>query len=243
MRTIEHWVCGIVLSAGALLFAPFEVRAQEKSVNPGINKQFENPDPKKFIERFEKEGREIYDKRKEIVTACKLKEGQAIADVGAGTGLFTRLFAPVVGDKGKVYAVDISKQFIEHIQKSCEAGGIKNVNGVVCTQTSVELPPASVDVVFICDVYHHFEFPFRTLASIHRALRPGGQVIVVDFVRIEKVSSDWVLKHVRAGKEVFSKEIESSGFKLVEEPKFMKDQYFLRFEKVDPKDAPKPNAK
>ena len=67
---------------------------------------------------------------------------------------------------------------------------MKNVTGVVATDRSVELPAASIDLAFICDTYHHFEFPLRTMESLHRALRPGGQVVVIDFERIEGQSSD-----------------------------------------------------
>jgi FkbM family methyltransferase len=205
---------------------------QEQSVKPGINAPFENPDVKEFVGKFEVESREIYAKRKEILQACKLKPGMAVADVGAGTGLFTRLFAEAVGPDGQVYAVDIAPKFIEHIEKTCTEAGLKNVKGVVCKPDSVGLPEGSVDLAFICDTYHHFEFPNRTMASLHKALRPGGQVVLVDFHRIEGKSTDWVLGHVRAGQEVFEKEIKSAGFKRVGEEKFLKENYFVRFEKV-----------
>ena len=100
------------------------------------------------------------------------------------------------------------------------------------TAGATRLPPRSVDLVFICDTYHHFEFPFKTMASIHEALRPGGRVIVIDFHRIEGKSRYWVLNHVRAGQEVVVKEIESSGFKKVAETKLLKENYFVEFEKV-----------
>jgi ubiquinone/menaquinone biosynthesis C-methylase UbiE len=206
--------------------------AQEKSVRPGINDAFENPDPKEFLGKFEVESREIFSQRKEIVAACKLKPGMTVADIGAGTGLYTRLFAREVGPKGTVYAVDIAPKFIEHITKTARDEGLKNVVGVVCTADNVTLPAKSIDVAFVCDTYHHFEFPFKTLASIHEALRPSGQLIVIDFHRIQGRSSDWVMGHVRAGQEVVVKEITSSGFKLVGEEKLLKENYFLRFEKV-----------
>ncbi len=76
------------------------------------------------------------------------------------------------------------------------------------------------------------------MASIHEALRPGGQVIVIDFHRIEGKSSEWVLNHVRAGQEVVVKEIESSGFKKVAEKKLLKENYFVVFEKVEAKKEP-----
>jgi FkbM family methyltransferase len=207
--------------------------AQEKSVRPGINKPFENPDVPEYIGKFETESREIYVQRKDILSACDLKLAMDVADIGAGTGLFTRLFAKQVGPKGKVYAVDIAPRFVEHIKKTCKDAGIKNVVDVVCTADSARLPAKSVDVAFICDTYHHFEFPFRTMASIHEALRPGGRVIVIDFHRIEGKSREWVLNHVRAGQEVVIKEIESSGFKKVAEKKLLKENYFVVFEKVD----------
>ena len=75
--------------------------AQEKSVKPGINKAFQNPNVEKFIGLFEREGRDAYDHRHEIIKACKLKPGMVVADIGAGTGLFTRMFSPVVGAKGR----------------------------------------------------------------------------------------------------------------------------------------------
>jgi ubiquinone/menaquinone biosynthesis C-methylase UbiE len=222
---------GLILIA----FLGTSVTGQEKSVNPGINKKFENPNIEELIGTFEKDGREIYDKRKEIVEACKIRPGMAVADVGAGTGLFTRMFAPLVGDKGTVYSVEISQKYLDHIQKTCKDQGIKNVRPILCSQQSTELPANSIDLVFICDTYHHFEFPYKTMASIHKALKPGGQVVVVDFHRIKGVSTDWIMGHVRAGQEVFTKEIVESGFKQVEEKKFMKQQYFLRFEKIEPR--------
>lgn len=228
----RRWMPGCAFLL-ALLTLPTALRGQDKSVRPGINDPFKDPDLPKYIGVFEGESREIFAKRKEIVAACGLKPGMAIADVGAGTGLFTRLFAEAVGPKGKVYAVDIAAKFIEYIEKTCKEKGLTNVTGIVCTATSTELPEKSVDLVFICDTYHHFEFPFKTLASVRKALRPGGRVVLIDFKRIKGESTDWVMNHVRAGQDVFTKEVESCGFKVVEEKKILKENYFLVFEKVE----------
>ncbi len=207
------------------------VNAQEKSVNPGINESFQNPSVKKFVERFEKEGRSVYDNREKIIEALHLKPGMTVADVGAGTGLFSRLIAPKIGPKGKLYSVDIAKSFVDHTVLSCHARGWKQVEGIVCTQDDAKLPPGSVDLVFICATFHHFEFPIKTMKSVYRALKPGGTLVVIDFERIEGKSSDWILKHVRAGKEVFRKETEQSGFEFVRELDLLEDNYFLRFRK------------
>ncbi len=221
----------MLLVAISLAIPAFSLLAQEKSVNPGINDSFQDPDPSSFVERFEKEGREVYDNRETIVEKLELKPGMTVADVGAGTGLFTRLMAPKVGPKGKVYAVDIAQTFVTHVLMSSRARGLKNIEGIVCTADDSKLPENSVDVVFICDTYHHFEFPQKTMTSIHRALKPDGKLMVLDFERIEGVSSDWIMGHVRAGKEVFRAEIEEAGFELVEEKDLFKENYFLVFRK------------
>jgi predicted methyltransferase len=223
--------------AVALLLLALPAGAQDKSVNPGINKQFENPKVEEFVGRFERDGRDPYDHRHEVIKAIGQKPGMAVADIGAGTGLFTRLFSPLVGPEGKVYAVDIAATFVEHIERQAKTDGMTNIRGVVCTADSVNLPPNSIDLAFICDAYHHFEYPHKTMRSIHRALKPGGAVILIDFQRLEGVSSDFVMTHVRAGQEVFTKEITDAGFRQVEERKgLLKESYFVRFEKVHDRD-------
>lgn len=208
--------------------------AQETSVNPGINKTFENPNVPEFIGRFEKEGRDAFDHRKEIVAALDLKPGMVVADVGTGTGLFARMFSPLVGESGKVFGVDTSPKFVAHVEKLAEEQSLKNIVGVVCAPNDVRLPPQSVDLVFICDTYHHFEFPAKMMRSIHKALKPGGQVVLIDYARVKGVSSEWVMSHVRAGQEVFSREIVDAGFKQVGEKKdLLKESYFVRFVKID----------
>jgi predicted methyltransferase len=232
-KTAMRRCCRLMATVLAItLLTLVSATAQEKSVRPGINKPFENPNLKEFIEKFEGESREIAAHAREIVAACKLKPGMAIADVGAGTGLFTRRFAVEVGEKGKVFAVDIAPTFLRHIKKTCEEAKLKNVETILCDPSSTKLPKNSVDLVFICDTYHHFEFPQRTLRSIHDALRPGGNIVLIDFQRIEGKSSEWILGHVRAGKEVFVGEVKAAGFKVVGEENILKENYFVRFEKV-----------
>lgn len=223
-----------MIAISSLVFIAFGFStAQEKSVRPGINLPFKNPNVKDFLEKFEGESREIFLKRDEIVRECALKPGMVVADIGAGTGLFTRLFSKEVGSKGKVYAVDISKNFLEHIAKTNKSLSISNVTTVLCTDRSAELPANSIEVVFICDTYHHFEFPHRTLETIHKALRANGRLILIDFHRIQGVSTDWTMKHVRADQTVFENEIKESGFKKQREIKDMlKENYFSVFTKV-----------
>ena len=210
-----------------LLLVPIAAHAQGAS--PEINEQYRNPDYNRWQRNLETEGREVYERRLAIVDAVAAKPGQAVADVGAGTGLFTRLFAARVGPQGRVYAVDIARAFVDGNLARARAAHLNNVLGVVSTQTDTRLEESSADIAFICDAYHHFEDPKAMLASIRRALRPGGTLVVVDFERIPGTSPDWILKHVRAGKEDFRREIEASGFRFAEEAKLMRENYFLRF--------------
>lgn len=201
-----------------------------------INQPYrDNPDVGHFIERFETESREIYRCRGQILADLRLRPGMEVADIGAGTGLFTILFGKAVGKDGRVYAVDIAPEFLTYIEQRARVAQLDNVTTVLCPEDSVNLPEGSIDLAFVCDTYHHFAYPERSLASIHRALRPGGELIIIEFERIEGESSAWTLEHVRAGRETFVAEIEAAGFALVGDAATapcLSENYFLRFTRV-----------
>lgn len=225
-----------LLTGGLLLWGV--AAAQEQSVRPGINDSFRDPDAKveEWVERFEGESREVFDRRNRIVAEMELKEGMAVADVGAGTGLFTRLMAQRVGKEGKVYAVDIAPKMLQYIRTSARELELPQIRTVLGEDESAKLPKNAIDVVFICDTYHHFEFPEKMMKSIHRALKPKGRVVLIDFVREEGVSSEWVLGHVRAGQKVVEEEITACGFRKTREvEKVLRENYFVVFEKVEVK--------
>ncbi len=198
-----------------------------------INAGFKDPDadPERWVARFETESREVFALRAEIVDAVALQPGEAIADVGAGTGLFVGPFADAVGPEGRIFAVDISPSLIGHLRDRVIAERLETTEVVLSTDTSTRLPKGSVDVVFTCDTYHHFTEFEAMLASIHDALRPGGRFVVVDFERIPGVSEPWLLDHVRADKEQVISEVEAAGFTLDTEVNIegMDENYFLRF--------------
>lgn len=204
-------------------------------VPAGINDRFLDPelDVQEWIDRFEVESREVYKARDQILKQLNLKPGERVADVGAGTGFFTLMMADAVGPSGWAYAIEISPRFVEHLVDLFSRRSTGNVTTVMGHRDSICLPPASIDVAFICDVYHHFEFPAETMSSIHTALRDNGRLYVIDFERIPGVSSEWTLGHVRAGKEVFIEEIESVGFGLAGEHEIesFRENYFVEFRK------------
>ena len=206
--------------------------AQEVSVKPGINDKFLDLklNVEEWTKKFETESREIFHQREKIVAAAGLKPGMTMADIGAGTGLFTLHFAQAVGASGKVYAVEIAKNFLEHIKARASKASASNVQTILCTERSVELPEASIDLAFICNVYHHFEFPSASLATLHKALKPGGELVLIDVNRIPGESSAFIMGHVRAGQEVFEAEVIAAGFEKVDEVKdLLKENYFVKF--------------
>jgi ubiquinone/menaquinone biosynthesis C-methylase UbiE len=215
-------------------------RAQEESRKDAgksepINKKFEDPnlDVDAFVKRFESESREVYAKQKEILDVCALKPGMSVADIGAGTGLYAFPFAEKVGPKGTVYAVDISPAFLKHLEKEAKTRGVADVvKPIKGGHDTTNLPADSVDLVFICDAYHHFEKPEPMLASIHQALRPGGRVVLLDFDK-RADASGFIKGHARAEKEVYFREFESAGFtKLpIENPPAMKENFIAVFRK------------
>ncbi len=209
--------------------------AEPQSVRPGINDTYLSPDinPDAQNKGFTSENRETFANRSEVAAAVGLKPGMAIADVGAGTGIYEPVFSKAVGPAGKVYAVDISKPLLAFIEKAMKEAGIANVTTVVGGDKTINLPPNSVDVVFTSDVYHHFEYPEAILADIRRALKDGGQFIVVDYDHVPGVTAPSMLRHVRTDKKTVIAEVAKAGFQPPEEVKIsgFKSSFFLRFRK------------
>jgi ubiquinone/menaquinone biosynthesis C-methylase UbiE len=229
--TAKHRRRQIILLLSGLLLV-FSAAAQEQSVRPGINRHFVDPDWQRWVNTFERPGREVYDKRHTIVAASRLRPGMDVADIGAGTGLFTRLFAPAVEPDGTVYAIDISKKFIDNILRTCREQGLTNVTGIVNTPVDIGLPDDAIDLAFIADTYHHFEYPVQTLASLYQALRSDGRVIIIDFRRDPRFSTRWVMGHVRGNKAQTTREMKAAGFRLVADKPLMRTNYFLEFVKA-----------
>ena len=205
---------------------------REQSVRPGINKGFLDPnlDVQAWLARFEVESREVYKHRQAVLAALNLEPTTRVADVGAGIGFFAATMSAQL-PAGWVYAVDIAPRFVAHLSTLASRAKHHNLTPILGGENTIRLPPASIDLAFVCDTYHHFEFPAATLASIHRALRPQGTLVVIDFERIPGKSRPFVINHVRAGKSTFRAEIEAAGFVLAEEVQVagLKENYFLRF--------------
>jgi ubiquinone/menaquinone biosynthesis C-methylase UbiE len=219
------------LVALGLMACVMSALAQDASVRPGINRSYDGADYQRWQGMFETEGREVFERRDAIIAALDLRPGMVVADVGAGTGAFSFPLARTVGVAGKLIAQDISPEFLRGIEARARAENLPQLHVLLGDEKNAGLAPHSVDLVFTCDTYHHFEYPQAMLASLHRALRPGGRLIVIDYERIPGRSSSWVLGHVRAGKEAVIAEIEAAGFRQVRAHPLLRENYFIEFER------------
>jgi ubiquinone/menaquinone biosynthesis C-methylase UbiE len=116
-----------------------------------------------------------------LIEQLKLKPGEVVADIGAGTGYFSRRLARKVGAMGKVLAVDIQLEMLTLLTNRMAAIGITNVMAVLGTATDPKLPAASVDLVLMVDVYHEFDCPSEIMEAICRAVKAGGRVVFVEY--------------------------------------------------------------
>ena len=131
-----------------------------------------------WLERPERETEERPDL---LMPALKIKPGDAVADIGCGSGYYTRRLAKAVGTNGLVYAVDIQPEMLGLLTNKLAAENIFNVKPVLGTPTDPKLPPVSVDLILLVDVYHEFDHPFEMVAAMTRALKPGGRLVFVEF--------------------------------------------------------------
>ena len=131
-----------------------------------------------WLERPEREKEERPDL---LLPALKLQHGDAVADIGFGSGYYTRRLAHAVGTNGVVYAVDIQQEMLDLLTKKLASENVRHVRPVLGTETDPKLPAAKVDLILLVDVYHEFDQPFEMTQAMARALKPGGRLVFVEF--------------------------------------------------------------
>ncbi len=199
---------------------------------PAYGEEAANPDV--FFDLMEVGSRELYAARSAVLAAARIKPGDRIGDIGAGTGLYSLMFADAVGPSGVVYAVDIEPRFLKLIGQRAADLDAGNVVAVLGRDKDITLPTGSVDVVFIADTYHYFSDRAAIMATVRDALSEGGRLIILDYTLDETHKDDAKRAHVRFGKAGLISEVESFGFTLLEEPDVpgLNEIYMAVFEKA-----------
>lgn len=217
LRRIKHSCVAWALGVGAVV-------AQTPVTEPGAHKL--HRDPAAYIAALENPKRDAYQKPREVMQALDIKAGEVIADIGAGSGYFTLRLAHHVGPTGRVYAVDVSPDMIRHLHTRVRDAGVVNVSPILAPPND-PLLPQPVDRFMIVDVWHHIDDQTGYLALMKKNLKPGGQVVMIDFHKRDlPVGPPAGMKIAR---EDLVKQMEANGFRLVKEHAFLPYQYFLVF--------------
>ena len=183
--------------------------------------------PKAYIDALEDPKRDAYQKPHEVLKALGLKQGEVIADIGAGSGYFTFHLAHHVGDLGKVYAVDVSPEMILHINRRIRELRSANVVSILADPDDPLLPDASLNRLFFSNSWHHIENQTKYLALMKKLLKPGGEIIMIDFHKKELPVGPPI--QMKIAREDLIKQMDSNGFRLVKEYTLLPYQYFLVF--------------
>src|SRR6266478_5529702 len=172
-------------------------------------------------------------KPRELVAAMPLKPGMVVADIGTGTGYMLPFLSEAVGAEGRVFSEDIFPDFLEKAKNTAKQHKLANVEFIQGSETDPGLPENGVDVVLALDSYHHWNYPDKMLAALHRELRDGGRLVVVEYYkRLDAMPGGRAMQHIRLDAPDVIKEIESNHFRLLSEHDHVKgSQYMAIFEK------------
>lgn len=177
---------------------------------------------------LEREGREEAERPDVTIQAMGLKDGDVVAEIGAGTGFYSRRLARAVGPSGKVYANDIQTGMLDKLKELAAAEKITNIVPVLGTETDPNLPPGEMDWILLVDVYHEFQKPEEMLARLRQALKPAGRVAVVEY-RLEGDTASHISIPHRMSVEQVLAEWEPAGFTLIETIETLPSQHLFLF--------------
>jgi len=179
-----------------------------------------------WLDRPEREAEEAPEK---MLDTLKLKPGQVVADIGAGSGYLTFRLAKRVSPGGKVFAEDIQPEMLDIIRKKMKENGQTNVQPILGTIIDTKLPPASTDLILLVDVYHEFDHPYEMTRAMVRALKPGGRLVLVEY-RLEDPNVPIKLVHKMTVKQV-RKEMAIFPLRWVETNESLPRQHILFFQR------------
>jgi len=178
---------------------------------------------------LERSTREREERTDLLVANLPLESDDVIADLGAGSGYFSRRMAARVPD-GKVLAVDLQPQMIELLQQNAAAAGITNIEPVQAAEDNPNLPAASVDLVLLVDAYHEFVYPYEVMSAVAASLKPGGKVVLIEYRAEDPTVPIRKLHKMTEQQSVL--EMQAVGLEWVETLDTLPQQHFMIFQKT-----------
>jgi len=176
---------------------------------------------------FGDEKRDLWQKPDEVIRIIGLKPGQVVVDIGAGDGYFTRRFAKAVAPAGRSIGLEVKSDLVEKMSEDARKSGLANYEARLVDTDDPKLAPASIDVIFLCDTYHHIDSRVDYFRKARQALRPGGRLVILDMVRSKRNTDHSVIR------EDVIEELQRAGYRLAKEYDLLKPrQYFFEFEPV-----------
>jgi len=192
-------------------------------------------DIKQYLEQLDSEDRDQYQKPRQVIDALNLKPGLAVADLGSGSGYFTRRFIEAVTETGKVYAVDVEPEMLKYAEESVvHMHRSYTAEFILARPDNPKLPYGSIDLLFLCNTYHHLEERTKYFSDTKSSLKPGGRLAIIDFYNDERSGELGFPKQHLVSRETVIAELTKAGYRLVREHTFLPRQYFLEFVPVTP---------
>lgn len=177
--------------------------------------------------------RDARQKPEELVRAMQVKPGMTVADIGTGVGYMLPFLSRAVASDGRVLAEDIFDDFLDQARERAAREKLANVTFIKGSTTDPDLPANAVDEILALDSYHHYGYPEKMLAAFHRALKPDGRLVIVEYYkRPDAMAGGGAMQHIRLDAPDLIKEVESNGFRLVSQHEHIPhSQYMAIFEK------------
>ena len=188
------------------------------------------PNIMEYIDRLDRPERDQYQKPAQVMEALALKPGMSIADIGSGSGYFTSRFAEAVSHSGKVYAVDVEPKALDYIKEGlARTGSRSSVEFVLARPDDPTLPDASIDLIFICNTFHHLDNRPQYFRNLRSVLKPRGRIAIIDYFHDERSGDLGFPKDHLVAREAVLSQMSEAGYRLISEHDFLPRQYFLEF--------------
>lgn len=193
--------------------------------------QHRRPDDiKQYLEHLDSTERDRYQKPSEVIDALKVKPGMAVADLGSGSGYFTRRFVEAVTETGMVYAVDVEPEMLAYAKESVIHMHIGySAEFILAQPDNPKLPYESVDLLFVCNTIHHLEDRAKYFSNLKSSLKPGARIAIVDFYPDDRSGDLGFPKRHLVSRDTVIAEMAAAGYQLAREHHFLPKQYFLEF--------------